>query len=232
MRMRWGLAGLAVLGVTGGEVRAAGAADPAFPATALSAAPAPRDVAADRAAILRDEAGFPALRRSLLSTDTADENSAPGFRLRTEGTRRRDRFGDPVPALSLIVAPGALPRAPIPRPGTRRARLLLPVWVQMGFGSWSIVTGGSYTLNPGPAARDSWHSRFAVIRTLSPRLSLGSDFSHDSPDLLDSHANNALGFGARYRLAGPLSLMLEGGPYFEHQGGTGMRAYTGFNLAF
>lgn len=200
-----GLATLAVLGAAGGEARAAAAADTPL----LPAAAPPRALerlagaAAVQAATLPADGGLPVLRR------------------------------DPLPPLRLIVAARASPAPPMPRAGTRQARLLLPVWVQMASGSWSIVSHGGYTLNPGPAARETSRSGFATIRTLSPRLSLGAEFSHDSPDLLDGHVNSALAVGARYRLTGPLSLMLAGGPYLEHQGGgTGMRAYAGLGIAF
>ena len=144
------------------------------------------------------------------------------------------RFPEGAPGFTLIAGPRRpLPRAGVPRPGTRRARLLLPVFVQMGFESWSLAGGRGHSVYPGLAGRDSWRSSgFVAIRTLSPRLSLGAEFSHEPDDLLDGHANSALAAGARYRLAGPLSLTLAGGPYLEHHGGTGIRATTGLGIAF
>lgn len=213
-----GLAGLAALAAAGGAARAA-AADTALPA-------------ADRAPTAAEDGGFPALRRDLLPADPSEESRTPGVVLRDAWTGRRDLSGAPALAFRLIAAPRALPPVAMPRPGTRRARLLLPVWEQMAFGSWPIVEGRSHIVYPGLAGRDSWRSGFAVLRTLSPRLTLGAEFSHDAADLIDGHANNALAVGVRYRLAGPLSLMLAGGPYVEHQGGTGLTARAGLNLAF
>lgn len=217
-----------MLGAAPGAARGAMAADAAA-VTPLPSALEQLDRAADLAEAARDDSPFPALRRGLLPPDPAEEGRAFRFRLQGAGNGRRDRFGVPS-ALSLVVAPRTLLPAPLPRPGTRRARLLLPVWAQMAFGSWSILGGGSYAAGGG--VRDSWRSGLAVIRTLSPRLSLGAEFSHDSADLIDGHANTRLGVGARYRLSGPLSLIVSGGPYVEHHGGTGAKAYAGFNLAF
>lgn len=231
MRATWRLAGLAVLGAAGGEARAMAPADTTRPAVPVLPPALERlDLTADMAGTTLEDGGFPGLRFGLLP---ADPPGSARYRLvgRDPGSDRRDRFGIPA-ALNLIVAPRALLPAPIPRPGSRRARLLLPVWVQMAFGSWSILGGGSYASGGGAGVRDTWRSSFTLIRTLSPRLSLGAEFTHDTADLIDSHSNTALGIGARYRLTGPLSLLVSGGPYVEHHGGTGVKAYAGFGLAF
>jgi hypothetical protein len=230
MRTVWIAIALAVPGTATGAARAA-AADAAPSPPAMLAPPpalAQPDRAADLAAAAQDDEAFPALRLGLLAADPA-ENLRFRLAFRDPAAGRRDRFGIP-PALSLVVAPRALLPAPLPRPGSRRARLLLPVWVQMAFGSWSVLGGGSYA--SGGGVRDSWRSGLALVRTLSPRLSLGAEFSHESADLLDGHSNVRFGAGARYRLSGPLSVIVSAGPYFEHHGSSGLKAYTGISLAF
>ena len=233
MRAGWIAIALAIPGAAPGPARAAAPRDAAASfsvAPALPSALAPLDRAADLAEAARDDDVFPALRLGLRPADPAD---SARFRLafRDPAAGRRDRFGIP-PALNLIVAPRALLPAPAPRPGSRRARLLLPVWVQMAFGSWSVLGGGSYASGGGAGTRDTWRSGLAVIRTLSPRLSLGAEVSHESLDLIDGHSNVRFGAGARYRLSGPLSFIVSAGPYFEHHGGSGLMAYSGFSLAF
>jgi hypothetical protein len=231
MRAGWIAMALALPGTASGAARAV-AADGAAAPPALPALPPALDQL-DRAADLADaaqaEIAFPALQLGLLAAEPAGNlRFRLAFRDPTAG--RRDRFGIPS-ALSLVVAPHGLLPTPFPRLGSRRARQLLPVWVQMAFGSWSVLGGGSYA-SGGGGVRDSWRSGLALVRTLSPRLSLGAEFSHDSADLLDGHSNVRFGAGARYRLSGPLSVIISAGPYFEHHGGAGVRASTGLNFAF
>ena len=138
-------------------------------------------------------------------------------------------------------APGGLsvaifPRAILPtagrRFGTGRVRLLLPVWAQKDFGPWSLFGGGGYTINPGAGNRDFWQSGLALTRTLSPRLSLGAEITHQSPDAAGGHSTTALGVGGIYHVAGPFSLLFSGGPAFAHRGGTGVNAYAALGLSF
>jgi hypothetical protein len=225
--------GLALLGAAPGSASAAAAADANAPTVVtLPSALAQLDRAADLAEAARDDSAFPVLQRALLPPDPAVESRALRLGFQAAGNGLRYRFRDAAPALSLVISSRTLLPAPLPRPGTRRARLLMPIFVQMAFGSWSILGGSLYLTGGGSGMRDSWRSGLAVVRTLTPRLSLGAEFSHDSADLIDGHSNVRIGVGARYRLTGPLSLIVSAGPYFEHHGGSGLKAYSGFSLAF
>jgi hypothetical protein len=116
--------------------------------------------------------------------------------------------------------------------GTGHAQLLLPVWAQEDFGPWSLFGGGGYTINPGAGNRDFWQSGLALTRTVTPRLSLGAEITHQSPDAVGARSTTALGVGGIYRVAGPFSLLFSGGPAFEHRGGTGVNAYAALGLTF
>ena len=211
-----------------GETRAAAAA-----ASTLAVRP----LAPVRLALQEAMDGLPAwdplpglLRSFLAPTEpTANRDPLAGFDA-PEASLHFRLSPDALPALALAVAPRPPRPAASPRPGSRRAFLQLPVWVQMAFGRWAVV--GGYSVSPGADQRDAWHSGFALLRALSPRLSLVAQFSHNSADLIDAHANTMLGAGATYRLGGPFSLMLAGGPTIEHHGGTGMKAYAGLGIAF
>jgi len=229
MRAAWTLIGIAGLAAASGTARAAA------PATIPSPAGAPLSVDLGRLEPLTDLGGLAADDRSLanllgggLLPAPAAETNNDRFGIHESGNALRYRFGNNIAALSMIVTRRLLAPAALPRPGSRRARLLLPVWEQMAFGSWSIGGGGG----AGAGSRESWRSGLSVIRTITPRLSLGAEFSHESADIIDGHSNTRLGVGATYRLSGPLSLMVSGGPYVEHHGGTGVKAYGGLTIAF
>jgi hypothetical protein len=221
-------------------VAASGTARAAAPAGRPSPrliAPLPADPGrfgplADLAGAAPADDGLSLRWRGGLRPGHAAAGRAAGFGVDDPVAGLRPRLRAPAPGFALVVAPHLLPPAAVPRPGSRRARLLLPVWAQMAFGRWSVLGGGDYVINPGAGHRDAWRSGFALLRSVSPRLSLGAEFSHESADMIDSHASTGLGLGARWRLAGPFSLMLSGGPSFEHHGGAGVRAYTALNIAF
>jgi len=143
------------------------------------------------------------------------------------------RFLHDAPAgLSVAIFPRViLPTAPRDA-GPRRVRLLLPVWAQKDFGPWSLFGGGGYTLNPGPGNRDYWRTGLALTRTMTSRLSLGAEITHQGPDTAGARASTALGAGGIYRLAGPFSLLFSGGPVFEQGGATGLNAYAALGLSF
>src|SRR3954462_2632532 len=100
------------------------------------------------------------------------------------------------------------PRAILPTAGggfgSGRVRLLLPVWAQKDFGPWSLFGGGGYSINPGPGNRDFWQTGLALTRTVTPRLSLGGEIVHQSPDAIGAGSTTALGVGGIYHVAGPI----------------------------
>lgn len=199
--------GVAALTAMSGAARAAGSAgDAAAATTALPASPVRLAGPGQRAA-------------------AADGDDLPDLHYHLRGMG---------PGPRLFVVPGLATPAAAPRAGGRQSRLLLPVWVQMALPRWSVLGGGGSDglISPGTGPRIVAHRRFALIGSLSSRLSLGAEFSHDSADLIDGHANTRVGVGANYRLSGPLSLILSAGPTFEHHGGSGLKAYTGLSLGF
>jgi hypothetical protein len=139
----------------------------------------------------------------------------------------RDAAGVAIAVFPRIILPTAGRRF-----GTGQVRLLLPVWAQKDFGRWSLFGGGGYTINPGAGNRDFWQSGVALTRTITERLSLGAEITHQDAEEAGGHATTALGVGGIYRLGGPFSLLFSGGPAFEHRGATGWNAYTALALTF
>lgn len=116
--------------------------------------------------------------------------------------------------------------------GTGQTRLLLPVWAEKDLGAWSIFGGGGYTLNPGSVNRDFWQAGLALTRTVSERLSIGGEATFGGPDEIGAHATAGLDVGGIYKLGGPFSLLVSGGPVREHHGPTGWRGYAALGVSF
>jgi hypothetical protein len=131
----------------------------------------------------------------------------------------------------------AFPRVILPTAGkgfgSGRVALLLPVWAQRDFGPWSLFGGGGYTINPGAGNRDFWQSGAALTRTVSPRLSLGGEATWQEADAIGGHSETSVGLGGIVKLGGPFSLLVSGGPVWQHHvRQTQYRAYAALGLAF
>jgi hypothetical protein len=141
-------------------------------------------------------------------------------------------FHDEAAGISVAIFPRAILPTATRGFGTGRVQLLLPVWAQKDFGPWSLFGGGGYTINPGAGNRDFWQTGLALTRNITPRLSLGAEITHQSPDAAGARSTTALGLGGIYHVAGPFSLLFSGGPVFEHRGGTDVNAYAALGLSF
>lgn len=128
------------------------------------------------------------------------------------------------------------PRALLPtggrRFGTGRASFLLPLWLGRDFGRWSLFGGGGYTINPGSGSRDFWQGGVALTRSVSKRLSLGGEAWVEGSDAVGGHRTTGLDLGGIYKLAGPFSLLVSGGPTWEHHGDGGWRGYAALGIGF
>lgn len=139
---------------------------------------------------------------------------------------------DEAAGVSVAIFPQIILPSASRRFGTGRVRLLLPVWAQKDFGPWSLFGGGGYTINPGAGNRDFWQGGLALTRTIDPRLSLGAEITHQSPDAAGARSTTGLRAGGIYHIAGPFSLLFSGGPVFAHRGGTGVDLYVALGLDF
>jgi len=109
---------------------------------------------------------------------------------------------------------------------SKRANLLLPIWLGEDFGPWSVFGGGGYQLNPGPGARDFWTGGLALTCAIDPRTSIGGEVYHHTRDAADARPFTGLNLGVTYRLNGHWSLLAAGGPGLQNAGGEGR--YDGY----
>ena len=115
--------------------------------------------------------------------------------------------------------------------GGRRARLLLPLWVQKDLGKTSFFGGGGYEINSGGGNRNLWQAGLAVTHDFSDRLQLGTEVNWQSPD--ERGANDSVGvdLGMIRNLGGPYALLVAAGPTFSG-GQTSFHGYLALGLHF
>jgi hypothetical protein len=123
----------------------------------------------------------------------------------------------------------AFPRLFVPTGGTRfgsgHAQLLLPVWAQKDFGPWSVFGGGGYQLNPGAGQRNYWQGGVAVTRDITKRLNLGVEGFSQGDDTPTGGGYDTANFALIYKLVTHWSLLVSGGPTWDHGGGHGQVFY-------
>ena len=56
-----------------------------------------------------------------------------------------------------------------------KPRILLPIWLEKSFGSWTTYGGGGLRHDPNPGARDSFFAGATVIKKLHDGLSVGAE---------------------------------------------------------
>lgn len=96
--------------------------------------------------------------------------------------------------------------------GSRRANLLLPLWLGKDFGKWSLFGGGGYVINPGDGNRNFWTGGVALTRQVTARLNLGAEITHQTADARDAHDFSGVNLGMIYKLTDHWSLLASGGP--------------------
>jgi hypothetical protein len=91
--------------------------------------------------------------------------------------------------------------------GTQHTSLLLPLWLEKDWGQWSAFGGGGCELNRGGYSRDFCLMGAVLTRQVTPKLQLGVEVFHQTPDTIGSAALTSLGVGARYDLNDNIHLL-------------------------
>jgi hypothetical protein len=115
--------------------------------------------------------------------------------------------------------------------GGKKTRLLLPLWLQKDFGPTSLFGGGGYEINPGLGNRDFWVAGLALTHDFSDRLSIGTELSYQTRDVVGGASATGVNVGLIRKLGGPFSLLLAGGPSFSG-GQTSYHSYLALALNY
>jgi hypothetical protein len=100
--------------------------------------------------------------------------------------------------------------------GERHYSLLLPVWLQKDRGPWSTFGGGGCVLNHGGDSKNFCLAGWALVRQVLPRLQLGAELVHQTPQVQAARSMTALGAGMRYDFAENYHLLAYAGPGLQN----------------
>ena len=82
--------------------------------------------------------------------------------------------------------------------GSQHSAIVLPVWVEKDWNSWSTFGGGGCVIQHGDDVKNFCLAGWAVTRTVLPPLQLGLELVYRSADAPGGSASTAMGAGLRY----------------------------------
>ena len=100
--------------------------------------------------------------------------------------------------------------------GSQHAALLLPLWAEKDFGTWSLFGGGGCVLNRSGDDRNYCLAGAALSHAITSDLRLGVEVFHQSADALDSKASTSFGAGLTYDVNEHYHLLVYWGPGIQN----------------
>lgn len=100
--------------------------------------------------------------------------------------------------------------------GDQHAALLVPLWAEKDFGSWSLFGGGGCVFNRSSDDRNYCLEGIALTRAITSDLRLGVEVFHQSADALGARASTSLGAGLTYDINAHYHLLAYWGPGLQN----------------
>jgi hypothetical protein len=102
--------------------------------------------------------------------------------------------------VDVAIFPRVLLRSASSAVGEQHASLLVPLWLEKDWGQWSAFGGGGCEINRGGDSQNFCLMGVAVTRQFTPKLQVGIEIFHQTPDTLGGEATTSSGIGVRYDL--------------------------------
>lgn len=105
--------------------------------------------------------------------------------------------------------------------GDKHVSMLLPLWLEKDWGKWSTFGGGGCVIGRRGKSQNYCLAGWALTRAVSPRLRLGAEVVHQTPDARGGHASTGIGAGLLYDLNDNYHLLAYAGPGLQNAAETG-----------
>lgn len=109
-----------------------------------------------------------------------------------------------------------LPTNSDPALGSKHPALFIPLFAEKDWSDWSVFGGGGCTINRGGGSQDFCQMGFVVAWRIIPRLQLGIELYHQTPDQKGGRQSTGVGFGSIYDLNEHYHLMASAGPGIQN----------------
>jgi hypothetical protein len=81
------------------------------------------------------------------------------------------------------------------------------LWLEKDWGQWSAFGGGGCELNRGGGSQNFCLAGLVITRQVMPKLQLGMEIFHQTPDMVGGDPTTSLGLGVRYDLNDNIHLL-------------------------
>lgn len=140
----------------------------------------------------------------------------------------QDQFAFDVAVFPRVVLPAGSAEV-----GERHASLLLPIWVQHSWKTWTTFGGGGCTLNHGGGSQNFCEGGWALTHQVTDKLQLGAEVYAEGADVRGGKPSAGLSLGAIYDLNENFHLLASAGPGIEHAAETNRFSwYVSFETTF
>lgn len=109
--------------------------------------------------------------------------------------------------------------------GERHSSLLLPVWLERDWDQWSTFGGGGCVINRGGISQDFCMAGWALTRQVVPKLQLGAEIVHQTPDTEGGRTSTSVDVGLRYDMNENYHLLASTGPGLQNAAETDRYAW-------
>ncbi len=102
------------------------------------------------------------------------------------------------------------------RYGEKHFSLLVPIWLERDWDDWSTFGGGGCVINRGGDSQDFCLAGWALARQVLPKLQLGVELVHQTPDMKGGSATTRIGGGFRYDINDRYQVLAYVGPSLQN----------------
>ena len=114
--------------------------------------------------------------------------------------------------------------------GTGHVQAFLPLWLQKGFGKWTVYGGGGYDINPGTGNRNWGLAGMVVQRKITDSVLLGAEIYHRTAMQSDTRGDTAFNLGSVIDLSEHHHILLSAGRSID--GPTDFQVYLAYQFTF
>jgi len=110
--------------------------------------------------------------------------------------------------------------------GNGRPSKTLPFWAEKSWGSWTLDTGGGYTLNSAPTMLNYFFGGVLIQREINKKITLGGEIFSQGSVAQDEKATTIVNFGGSYSFTDTFNLLFSAGHSII--GANNLVSYIGF----
>ena len=118
-------------------------------------------------------------------------------------------------------------------PNRNKVQSFLPLWLQVKSDKWTVYGGMGYRINPGTDNKNSLFLGITTLYEVSPKLQLGGEVFHESPNTEGGKDSAGFNFGGSYNLIEDYNILFAVGKGLKNASSTNqLSAYMALHVLY